>query len=132
APPPQRAPAPPAAARPATIVPPAPAPRPATAPVPVRPPTAPVAAATPAAPGTVPKLLKETEVYIKYGLHEKALEHLRKIFAAEPDNLEAHDKAKAVALASNRPQDAVASLATLVRLYVEGGDPRAATAKEEL
>ena len=36
------------------------------------------------------KLLTETDVYVKYGLHDKALEHLRKIFAVDPENLDAH------------------------------------------
>src|SRR5207253_1764220 len=131
------------------VVPPAPA-RPPTGPVqarqPVRPPTSPIQSARPptapipttpgsSAPPTaaaVPKLLKETEVYIKYGLHEKALEHLRKIFSADPDNLEAHEKAKTVALATGRTADAVASLSTLLRLAVERGDPRADAARAEL
>jgi tetratricopeptide (TPR) repeat protein len=80
----------------------------------------------------VPKLLKETEVYVKYGLHEKALEHLRKIFSADPDNLDAHEKAKAVALATGRKDDAIASLVKFLRLSVERGDPRAEAARAEL
>jgi len=83
-------------------------------------------------PAAVTKLLKETEVYVKYGLHEKALEHLRKIFSADPENLEAHEKAKAVALSTNRPDDAAVSLATLVRLYTQKGDARAEGARAEL
>src|SRR5207244_378006 len=99
-----------------------------------RPPTAPIPAVSgpPPTAAAVPKLLKETEVYIKYGLHEKAQEHLRKIFSADPDNLEAHEKAKTVALASGRTEDAVASLSTLLRLAVERGDPRADAARAEL
>src|SRR5262249_24333152 len=111
--------------------------RPPTGPVQtVRVPTAPIPTAAgssaPATPAAVPKLLKETEVYIKYGLHEKALEHLRKIFSADPDNIEAHDKAKAVALATGRNEDAIASLATVLRLSIEHGDPRAEEARKEL
>ena len=44
-------------------------------------------------PEAIPKLLTETDVYVKYGLHEKALEHLKKVFAIDPDHLEAHEKA---------------------------------------
>src|SRR5262249_14272010 len=66
---------------------------------------APVAAAPPPAPPPPPpaaitlsreqihKLLAETDVYVKYGLHDKALEHLRRIFAVDPENLDAHEKA---------------------------------------
>src|SRR5207245_10096140 len=80
----------------------------------------------------VPRRRKEPEVDIKYGLDEKALEHLRKIFSADADNIEAHDKAKAVALATGRNEDAIASLATVLRLSVERGDPRADEARAEL
>src|SRR5207245_4382212 len=79
-----------------------------------------------------PKLLKETEVYVKYGLHDKAQEHLRRILAADPNNLDAHEKAKTVALASGRTDDAIAELATLVRLYTQRRDPRAQQARSEL
>ena len=113
---------------------------------PLRPPTGPVAGArpptgpvvppqtdpTPVAPGSVPKLLKETEVYVKYGLHDKAFEHLRRIFSVEPENTEAHEKAKMLALAMNRPSEAAASLAVLVKLYVARSDPRAEAARTEL
>ncbi len=39
------------------------------------------------------KLLTETDVYVKYGLHDKALEHLRKVFSVDPENIDAHEKA---------------------------------------
>jgi tetratricopeptide (TPR) repeat protein len=85
-----------------------------------------------AAMSNVPKLLKETEVYVKYGLHEKALDHLGRVFAIEPDNTEALEKAKTLAIAMKRPADAAESLAKLVRLYSARSDPRADTAKAEL
>src|SRR5882762_8327335 len=120
--PPRSAPAPAPAARaappsqPRAVVPPPPArtpPAPVPAAAPARPPSAPIMGARPpaaapqaagagSAPMTlsqVPKLLKETEVYVKYGLHDKATEHLRRIFAVDPDNIDAHEKAKTVALA---------------------------------
>lgn len=101
----------------------------------VTPPAPPVSQpppAQPAGPVSVPKLLKETEVYVKYGLHEKALEHLRKIFAAEPENAEAHEKARHLAQVMGRPADGAASLAVLVRLYTARSDPRAAEIRAEL
>src|SRR5256886_7043960 len=125
------------------VVPPAPS-RPTTAPVAVaRPPTAPIQGARPptapiqtgpaSAPPTlaqVPKLLKETEVYVKYGLNEKALEHLRRIFSVDPDNIEAHEKAKVVALAIGRTEHAIASLVKVIELAAH--DPRGEAAREEL
>src|SRR4051812_13221526 len=122
-PPPVRVPTP-SATRPAAVAPPSAA-APLQTPMPLRP-------VEPAAPGSIGKLLKETEVYVKYGLHEKALDHLRKIFAAEPDNVEAHEKAKTLALATNRKDDAVAELVILLRLYLEKGDARLAAARDEL
>src|SRR5256885_7501764 len=123
-PPPVRVPTP-AAVRAAPVAPASHAAAPLTTPMPVRP-------VEPTAPGNVGKLLKETEVYVKYGLHEKALDHLRKIFAADPDNLEAHEKAKTLALATNRPADAIFELVTLVGLYATRADGRLEEAREEL
>jgi pentatricopeptide repeat protein len=65
---------------------------PAVAPAPAAPARAPSASAAPA-PEAVAKLLTETDVYVKYGLHEKALEHLKKVLAIDPDHLEAHERA---------------------------------------
>ena len=42
----------------------------------------------------VAKILTEADVYIKYGLHEKAVDHLRQVFTRDPDNLEVHLKLK--------------------------------------
>ena len=133
----------PATARPAPPI----APKPRTAPVaqgagattrhaqlsraPLKPPP-PARVAEPPSSSSIPKLLKETDVYVKYGLHDKALEHVRKILAADPDNLEAHDRAKSVAVATGRTQDAVAELTTLVRLYTARRDPRLQKARAEL
>jgi tetratricopeptide (TPR) repeat protein len=68
------------------------------APPPIPPPPAPAAAPAPASARAghgqeaIAKLVTETDVYMKYGLHEKALEHLKKVLALDPDNLEAHEK----------------------------------------
>src|ERR1700682_598515 len=151
--PPRSAPAPVARAAPPSppraAAPPPPARKP-PAPVPVaapaRSPTTPIMGARPpaaslqasgagSAPTTlsqVPKLLKETEVYVKYGLHDKATEHLRRIFSVDPDNIDAHERAKTVALAMGNTEEAVASLTTLLRLCTQKRDPRAAAVRAEL
>src|SRR6267378_4028921 len=147
APPPAARAAPPSQPRAAAPPPPARTPH---APVPVaaapRPPTTPIMGARPPAASLhasgagsasmtlsqVPKLLKETEVYVKYGLNDKATEHLRRIFAVDPDNIDAHEKAKAVALAMGNTAEAVASLTTLLRLCTQKRDPRAAAVRAEL
>jgi tetratricopeptide (TPR) repeat protein len=62
------------------------------------------------------KLLKETDVYVKYGLHDKALEHLGKIFAGDPENLDAHEKAYQVYVGSGDHAQAAEQLLNVLRL----------------
>jgi len=72
------------------------------------------------------KLLTETDVYVKYGLHDKALEHLRKIFAVDPENLDAHEKAYQVYVASGNLPQAGEQLLNVLRLCTRRVDvPRA-------
>lgn len=72
------------------------------------------------------KLLTETDVYVKYGLHDKALEHLRKVFAIDPENIDAHEKAYAIYVASNNQAQAFEQLLNVLRLHTRSGDaPRA-------
>ncbi|HEY0095060.1 MAG TPA: tetratricopeptide repeat protein, partial [Archangium sp.] len=109
----------PAPAAPAPAPKPAPvaaAPAPQPAPFSPPPPSAPPPAA--AAPGKeqFSKLLTETEVYVKYGLHDKALEHLRKIFAVDPENLDAHEKAFHIYVASGNAALAGEQLLNVLRL----------------
>jgi len=114
-----------------TPAPAAPAPAPKPAPAPAAPvaaaraappaPAAPSPSAPPpaaAAPGKdqFSKLLTETEVYVKYGLHDKALEHLRKIFAVDPENLDAHEKAYHIYVASGNAAQASEQLLNVLRL----------------
>lgn len=97
----------------------------AQAPVPPRayapppPPSAPPPAATAppkAAANPLGKLLTETDVYVKYGLHDKALEHLRKVFAIDPENLDAHEKAHQIYVASGNQAQAGEQLLNVLRL----------------
>ena len=75
---------------------------------------------------TIAKLLTETDVYVKYGLHDKALEHLRKVFAVEPENIDAHEKAYAIYVASNNHAQAFEQLLNVLRLHTRSADaPRA-------
>ncbi len=76
------------------------------------------------APGKDPlsKLLTETDVYVKYGLHDKALEHLRKIFAVDPENLDAHEKAYQIYLSSGNAEQASEQLLNVLRLCARRAD----------
>jgi pilus assembly protein FimV len=82
------------------------------------------AAAAPVAvgPEQIAKLLTETDVYVKYGLHDKALEHLKKVFAADPDNLEGHDKAYALAKVRSDHGRAEEELVRVIQLALAVGD----------
>jgi len=88
----------------------------ASAPPPGRPP-----GAAPAGREAIPKLLSETDVYVKYGLHDKALDHLRKVLAIEPHSPDALERARELHLAAGRLEDAGGAAALLVRALVEHG-----------
>ncbi|MCE9571528.1 MAG: tetratricopeptide repeat protein [Deltaproteobacteria bacterium] len=73
----------------------------------------------------ISKILTETDVYLKYGLHQKAVEHLRRVFALDPENTEAREKLKEVYLAQGREADAVAELMKLAEAMVDIDPDRA-------
>ncbi|HEX8438498.1 tetratricopeptide repeat protein [Archangium sp.] len=118
APTPAPAPTPAAAPKPTAAAPVAAAPAPTPAPAPAAPAPAPAAAAAgkDAGKDQFSKLLTETDVYVKYGLHDKALEHLRKIFAVDPENLDAHEKAFHIYVASGNAAQASEQLLNVLRL----------------
>ena len=62
------------------------------------------------------RILTETDVYLKYGLHDRALEHLGKIFAVEPENLDAHEKAYLIYEAAGNQAQALEQLLNVLRL----------------
>ncbi len=61
----------------------------------------------------ISKILTEADVYTKYGLREKALEHIRKVFDLDPDNVLAYDKMRDLYLEmgeSARAQEAIVNV----------------------
>ncbi|NMO19202.1 tetratricopeptide repeat protein, partial [Pyxidicoccus fallax] len=72
------------------------------------------------------KLLTETDVYVKYGLHDKALEHLRKVFTVDPENLDAHEKAYQIYVASGNAAQASEQLLNVLRLCTRAADSQRA------
>ncbi|HEX9290592.1 MAG TPA: tetratricopeptide repeat protein, partial [Anaeromyxobacteraceae bacterium] len=114
----QPAPAPRApVAAPPTAAPPAPA-----AVAPAEPVPAPSGgAARPAGPDAIPKLLTETDVYVKYGLHEKALEHLKRVFAIDPEHLDAREKALQLRAIRNDAAGAAEEAAAVARIALARG-----------
>ncbi|MGI5862990.1 MAG: tetratricopeptide repeat protein [Myxococcales bacterium] len=104
---------------------------------PAQPAQAPAPAAAPAAaPGArgasaplsagaheqISKLLTETDVYVKYGLHEKAIEHLKKVFVIDPNSVDAHEKAVTLYTATGNRAAALESLVTAIRLSIGKND----------
>jgi tetratricopeptide (TPR) repeat protein len=72
------------------------------------------------------RILTETDVYIKYGLFEKALDHLKRIFQADPENIDAHEKAYQIYVESNNPGLAEEQLLNVLRLHTRLGDSKRA------
>jgi len=59
------------------------------------------------------KILTETDVYVKYGLHQKAIDHLRRVFELDPKNVEARERLKDIFITQGREDDALNELMTL-------------------
>ena len=76
----------------------------------------------PAAPDEVEKLITETDVYIKYGLREKALEHLRLVFSIDPDCVPAYEKLRDVHLAIGDQARAAEAVANMMHVYARRED----------
>ena len=74
---------------------------------------------------SIGRILTETDVYIKYGLFDKALEHLKKVFQVSPENMEAHEKAHHIYEESNNPL-AEEQLLNVLRLHTRLGDSKRA------
>lgn len=78
------------------------------------------------------KIFAETDVYIKYGLHGKAADHLQRVFKLDPDNVEAHERLKDLYVSQNREPEAEAELLKLAELVASADPTRAETYLEEL
>lgn len=74
----------------------------------------------------ISRLLTETDVYIKYGLTNKAYEHLQRVFELDPHNVEAHEKLKDLYLAAGQMDHAAQELVTLTHLNLRRGRADAA------
>ncbi|MGZ6029093.1 MAG: tetratricopeptide repeat protein [Myxococcaceae bacterium] len=92
------------------------------------PPPPPPAATVTLSRDQIHKLLAETDVYVKYGLHDKALEHLRRIFAVDPENLDAHEKAYIIYRSAGQAAQATEQLLNVLRLCTRGLERKRAQA----
>ncbi len=69
------------------------------------------------------KILNETDVYIKYHLHGKAIEHIQRVFDRNPTHIEAREKLKAIYLIIDKRADALRELWLLAE-HVPVGNAR--------
>ena len=82
------------------------------------------------APNDVGRILAEAEVFVKYGLAERAIDHLRRIFAFEPNHRGARERLAAVLAQVSRRREAASELATLAAQLRADGDADAALVAE--
>ncbi len=80
----------------------------------------------------IAKILTETDVYTKYGLHQKAIEHLKKVFEIDARNSEAREKLKDVYIALGRNAEAATELVRLAEQTAPGNPRQAAAYLREL
>ena len=105
---------------PATTPHPAPAVRAASpAPPQVAPP--PAAPPPPATLASIERVLTEADVYVKYGLHKKALEHLQKLLASDPENPDALERVRDVQDALGDRQGAAEAAERVVQVLLARG-----------
>jgi tetratricopeptide (TPR) repeat protein len=70
-------------------------------------------ALTPPPADEVTRILSEADVFVKYGLAERAVDHLRKVFTLEPHHRGARERLATVLSQLGRRAEAAAELATL-------------------
>lgn len=75
--------------------------------------------------GEIKRLLTETDVYIKYGLQDRAFEHLRKVFLMDPNNLDAMERIKEMHFQAGYYPQAVAELLRMAKLAFHSDSSRA-------
>ncbi len=78
------------------------------------------------ASGEVAELLAEAEVYLKYGLTEKARERLLEVVRLTPENLAAHRRLKTLYLERPQTKEACEEVLTIARILQARGQPEAA------
>jgi len=109
---------------------PRPPPPPAAAPRPPSPPTPapPAPGPRPPAADAVARLITETDVYVKYGLHQKALDHVRKVLDGDPENPDALERARDIRQALGDQAGAVEAAERAARSLLERGPEERARA----
>src|SRR5262249_4157876 len=73
-----------------------------------------------------------TDVYVKYGLHQKAVDHLRRVFTLDAENVEAHERLKDIFISQGCEQEAEVELLKLAELIAPSDPDRAEQYLQEL
>lgn len=63
------------------------------------------------------ELMDEVQVLIKYGLKERALEHLNRVFNIDPYHIDARELARDILLDLNRPEEAIEQLFLMANAF---------------
>ncbi|HRC54714.1 MAG TPA: tetratricopeptide repeat protein, partial [Kofleriaceae bacterium] len=80
----------------------------------------------------IAKTLAESDVYVKYNLHQKAIDHLRRVFTFDPHNVEARERLKDILVSQGREAEAEAELYALAELVAPESPERAEAYLREL
>jgi tetratricopeptide (TPR) repeat protein len=80
----------------------------------------------------ISKILAETDVYVKYGLHQKAVDHLRRVFTLDGENVEARERLKDIFMSQGREQEAELELLRLAEVVAPSDPDRAETYLQEI
>ncbi|MGC8927563.1 MAG: tetratricopeptide repeat protein [Myxococcota bacterium] len=67
----------------------------------------------------IPRLLTETDVYLKYGLKQKAVNHLKTILTLDPENLDAHLKYANLLASSGENEQLISIYMNIANIYLK-------------
>jgi len=70
----------------------------------------------------IQKILTETDVFVRYGLRDKALDHLAKVFDIDPNHVGALEKKRDVHLAAGDEAGAAEAVAAIVQIFARRGE----------
>ncbi|MCP4446163.1 MAG: tetratricopeptide repeat protein [Myxococcales bacterium] len=71
------------------------------------------------------KILTETDVYVKYGLNQKAIDHLRRVFEIDERNIEARERLQDILIKEGREAEGIRELQILAE-HTVGANPQQA------
>ncbi len=67
----------------------------------------------------IARLLTETEVFLRYGLRAKVIDHLRTVLRIDPNHLEARERLKDAFIEAGRIPEAIAELHVLATMFAD-------------